>query len=546
MKLALAIFADFVESFLGESRLEVELGGRMLIAHTLSRAAAVQGADSKVIVVRARDETAARRALAQAGLAEEFDLLAIDSGQRPRRELIRAARKWNLDSWRGGLLGTSWFDEFVEVTEVARVLDALECEGALCIDGHQPLLDQEIAGGMLRYARDQSFEVDFVFSQAPPGLAGVLLRRETTRDLLRMQSPVGVLLSYRPEAPRMDLITKPMCYRVDPTVAATPVRFCADTAASFDMVERALADFDERPNAARLCAWARDGGYARAATLPVEIELELTTDDPLPRTTLRPRGARVAARRVAPGDSVARVLAELGARDDRLLWFGGFGDPLAHPEFGGIVSAARSAGVFGVGVATPLVDVSDDHVAALFDAEVDVLQVLLDAGSAATYQAVHGADRYHAVCENIHRILERRQQFKRPRPIVVPSLTRCAATRAEIEGFFDHWIRTAGWAVIEGYQEYGGLLPDDALAGTTPPVRGGCRRIKSRLTLLANGTAVSCDQDAEGRQAMGSWGTESLASIWASKRRSELISSHEALNLGRLPVCGGCRQWHRP
>lgn len=546
MKLALAVFADFVDSFLGASRLEAELGGRSVIGHTLARAAAVPGVDARVLVVRARDEEAARRALAQAGLADEFDLLAIDSGERPRRPLIRAARKWNLDSWRGGLLGTTWFDEFVKVHEVARVLDTLECAGVLCIDGHQPLLDPEIAGGMLRYQREASGETDFVFTQAPPGLAGVLLGRETVRDLLHMQSPMGVLLSYRPEAPRMDLITKPMCYRIDSAVAATAVRFRADTDTSFQMVERALAELGDECGAQRVCGWARDGGYARAAALPVEVELELTTDDPLPETKLRPRGSRITARRVADATAVARVCAELGERDDRLLWLGGHGDPLMHPDFAQIVAGARSAGVFALGVATPLVEMSDAHVAALFDAQVDVVQVLLDAGTSTTYAAVHGADHYQTVLANVQRLLDERRARQQPQPIVVPSITRCTATLPEVEAFFDHWIRTAGWAVIDGAQEYGGVLPVDKLPGSTPPVRGACRRINSRLTLLADGRAVSCDQDANGRQVFGSWTEVTLASLWGSQGPSELFAAHAQLKFDALPICQPCRQWHRP
>ena len=545
MKIALAIFADFEQAFLGASQLETAIAGRAIIDHTLLRAARTTQADSFALVTQPRDETQARRALERAGLADRFARLPIDNGQRPRRTLIRTARKWALDSWRGGLLGTSWFDEFVEIAEVARVVDTLACDALLCLDGHQPAFDPALADAMIQYQREHANETDFVFCQAPPGLAGLLLGRETLRDLLKLQAPFGVLLSYHPDSPRMDLITKPMCYRVDPDIARCAARLRGDTRCSRELLERAFDQLGADCPAGDLCRWLAGGGYDRASRLPVEVEIELTTDDPLPETRLRPRGARCPVRRLPDVEPVQRVAAELAEVDDRLLWFGGFGDPLADARLPEALDAARAAGVLGIGLATPLVSLSDKQVEAIFSARLDVLSVLLDADTPQTYRNVHGADHFAAVVANIERIAAERERRHSPQPIVVPTMTRCQATRDEIEAFYDRWTRATGSAVIDGYRRFGGLLEGDSLPGTVPPVREACMRINSRLMLLADGRAVLCSEDATGQQIIGEWFRQSLADIWTGSQRQTACEQHARLVFEGLPLCAGCDQWHR-
>jgi hypothetical protein len=198
-----------------------------------------------------------------------LEVLALDDGVRARRGLIRSARKWGLASWRGTPLGTTWFDEYLEPLAAARVLDHFGAEGVLCMDGCQPLLDPSVAARMLAHARENAGEANFVFTQSPPGIAGVLLRRQTARELLENQWPIGLLLTYRPEAPRGDLITRPMCCPVPALVAQTAARLTGDTRRSRELVEAAMGALGARAGAEEVCAWI--AGRPRVACSPLEL-----------------------------------------------------------------------------------------------------------------------------------------------------------------------------------------------------------------------------------------------------------------------------------
>ncbi len=545
MKIVAAVFADFHTAPLGGRSVLLEpLAGRPLLSHTLRRVACIEGLDGRCLVVRPRDEAAARETLAAVGLADRIELLPIDSGARPRRELLTAARVWNPAGWRGTPLGTTWFDEYVEPVEVGRVLEATGAHAALCLDGHQPLLDVPIASQMVQRMRDAGGATKMIFSQAPPGLAGIVLSRAQVRDLLSLGCHVGILLSYRPEVVRLDPIGTDACLVLPVQIAGTALRLTGETRRSRELLEALVAALGADCDAHRICAWVREHADALAEPLPLEIELELTTQASLPQTRLRPRGERVPRRELEDLVAVQRMATELGQYDDRRVVLCGHGDPLRLAGFEQVCRILRAAGIRAIGVVTPLVDLSDTALETLLTVPVDLVEVQIDAHRAETYRQVHGSDAFQRVVANVERLCALRRQRVCPRPIVACSLTRCAATLDDLDPFYDHWICRTGAAVLRGYHDFGGLLDPDPLIPTVPPVRGPCRRLSHRLTLLADGSAVPCDQDVAGQLVLGNWRQQRLAEIWAGQRLQRLRAAHRSATLDTVPLCGRCQAWH--
>ncbi|MFH1746531.1 MAG: radical SAM/SPASM domain-containing protein [Planctomycetota bacterium] len=547
MNTVAAVFADFEETFLGgESKLNSTVAGRPVIDRTLERLMRIPELDRRCLFVRPRDRDIAAETLQRGGLSDDIDLLPLDDGQRPRRELLRAARKWNLKAWRGSPLGTTWFDEYVEPRCVAQVMDHYQCQGVLCLNGYQPVLDPGIAAIMLRRQDEYSGEAPQVFSQAPPGLAGVLLRREIVRDLLEQNIPLGLLLSYRPEIARGDPINQPICAQIDPDVVHTPGRLTGDTRRSRELLSAALSELGEECDAGQLCAWWRRIAHGGPEPLPRELEVELTTEYPLPDSRLRPPAGRIPPRRLENLAALEARARELAAYDDRMIFLGGHGDPLAHPHFAESCQRIRAAGVCGLAVGTPLVNLSEENLEALVEHKIDLLMVYLDADSAETYQQIHRVDHFEQVLGNIERIERLRRERVSPQPIVVPRITRCSTTLPEMEQFYDRWIQTTGGAMIAGYNDYGGILPPDELLHCGPTIREPCRRLDSRLTLLANGSVVLCGQDYAGSAPVGEWLAETLSESWHSEGLAAARRCHAGLDFSNWSLCQNCREWFRP
>jgi spiro-SPASM protein len=546
VKVVAAIFADFAHTFLGAPSAFLErLGERTVLEHTLRRALRIEGLARVSLVVRPRDADSAAAALRSFDLERRIDLIPDDDGLRPRRSLIRSARVWNLDAWRGSPLGTTCFDEFVEPRSASRVLERYGCDALLCLDGHQPLLDPHLAQRMLAHGADQTVEARFVFTQAPPGLAGILLSREALADLLELDLPVGLLVSYRPDAPRADPIARAECARVDTAISHLAARLTADTLRSRARVASAFAALGEDCDAEAVCRWvAQTESYLQPGDLPREIEIELTSQHPLPHSRLRP--GNVPARDLESLDALHDAVRQLARYDDALVVLAGHGDPLLHRNFAEACHRVRQAGAAGLAVATSLVTLTQEALDALHEAPVDLLEVKLDANRAATYGALHGRDCFAVVLENIARVQQSRVDRQCPQPIIAASLSRHNANQEEIEAFFDRWTRTTGWAVLRGYNDYAGRLPPDGLLSLCPPVREPCRRLARRMTLLADGQVPLCSQDFRPESSLGDWRRTALADLWSGFGLQAARDAHSQLRLAALPLCDTCRDWFRP
>ena len=143
-------------------------------------------------------------------------------------------------------------------------------------------------------------------------------------------------------------------------------------------------------------------------------------------------------------------------------------------------------------------------------------------------------------------VQQARRARQNPHPVVACSLTRCAATLAELEAFFEQWLKATGWAIIHGYNDYAGLLPADSVLTMRPPLRGPCRRLGTRMMLLADGRAVLCSQDVKGEASLGSWISERLADLWRGDAVRTAREAHSRLMLDNHPLCSRCGEWFRP
>jgi hypothetical protein len=280
--------------------------------------------------------------------------------------------------------------------------------------------------------------------------------------------------------------------------------------------------------------------------LPEEVEIELTTDDPLPETALRPRGQAVGRRGPMAEAVFDRLIGELAGRDDMRVVLGGFGDPLLHPGWARCVARCREANVFGMAVRTPAVHLDAEAIRVLLEARADVINVLLDAATPETYRRVHHADHYEHVMANIQCLFEAREHARQPQPLIVCEMTKTRETMPEMEVFYDYWLEKTGCACLVGPSAYAGQWPDLAVMSMAPPKRFPCLRLFRRALVLADGRMTVCDQDFRGEHAIGSVAESSVAQLWQGEAMAAVRQSHRQATYEGMPLCAACDEWHRP
>jgi spiro-SPASM protein len=387
-----------------------------------------------------------------------------------------------------------------------------------------------------------------VFSQAAPGLSGALLKTKLIDRLASADSHPGKLLHYLPDAPARDPIAAESCAPVPMPVARTMHSFKLDSDRQIARVSAATVSLNGQLIATEaeqlvghMNLLVQSGGIVD--DWPRDVVVELTTRRAT-RALFRPGTHLQTDRRDMTVAEAARMFDELGLCDDVRLTLCGVGDPLLAPDALSIIAAAKDAGIAAVHVDTDLIELTDSHADGLVRSGVDVVSVHLPAIQPVTYSGIMGVGAYEAVVANLKLLLAARKRHGRTTPIVVPTFTKCPLNLAEMEPWYDQWLRVLGAAVISGPGDFAGQIPDHAVADMSPPRRQPCRRLGSRMTVLSDGRVVICEQDVLGRQSVGSIGEESIRAVWSRLRA--IRSDHEQGLWDRHALCRTCREWHRP
>lgn len=553
MKVIAAIEADFERGPLGtRSRLRDDLLGETVLRRTLRRVLACSRLASVHLVVDLRQEALACAAVE--GLAVRVE--THSAGPSPWQTHVASGRKWSLDSWRGGLGGTTVFDESIHPWVLEALARREQAEAVATIPAAAAVFDPSLLAAMIAHYEQVCAEVRMTFTQSPPGLSAAIYAPAMLADLAKTVQPPGRTLAYRPTEPSRDAIMQACYFTPPPAIARATGRLIADTDEAIARVRTLLVDADS-PDGADASAAERVAAAERLGTslrqfsfaprgLPGEVEIELTTDDSLPSTTLRPRGQVVGRRGPLDPRVFGRLIDELAQRDDVRVVLGGYGDPLLHPEFGSLLRKCREAGIFGLAVRTPAITLDEAMVETLIEHRVDVLNVLLDAATPGTYSQVHGADYFEQVTANVDRVLAAHACTKQPLPLVVCEMVKTRATIGEMEAFYDRWVSKSAGAVIVGPSAHAGQWQDLGVMKMSPPARFACGRIFNRAMVLADGRVTVCDQDFRGEHALGSITDGTLHDLWIGAamqavREAELAGLHDG-----MPMCPACEEWHRP
>jgi len=548
--------------FLGQpAELGAKLDGISVLEHTVRRAASIPQVEKIVLIHPPGQEPLSliNPSAINKPLLTHMDPGCLVDAQTPR---LVSARKWSQPNWRGGLGGATCYDELLPP---GPLVDALESHGgaaAYLVRADWCLFDPGYAQQQLDLLFQDVQAMKLIFTQAPPGLSGIAVSLDVLRKLRDSSASFGGILAYNPQQPHIDPVGRDVNSPIPPQVRDCTHRFIHDTPRCVAMLKMisnrlggALLNADAITITDTYRAVQADDPAMHYRWLPRSVTLELT---PRRQATgpITPQHHVAIDRPDIDIDLALRLVEQIGepqAGGDITLLLGGLGDALLHPHWDKIVSKARDAGVFSVGIETDLLCDQDD-LNKLLDLPIDLITIRFNADTAETYRKTMGADGFKQVLDNIEWLFNERlrrgemetgQQRARARlPWLIPSMVKTAQTLPEMESFFDKWTHYMGHALIIPSCEGCGLMPAMSPVPMQPPDRRPCRQVGQRMSILSDGMAALCDQDWLGRAPIGDTRAQTLLDIWRGSQRVAI--AHAEHRWEELTLCGGCVEWHRP
>lgn len=546
-KTVAVIIADLDRSVLGtQSRLAEALLGQPVLQHTIARLKQVPILDSIIVfsplgqankladIISSTAPTVTTNAA-----TKHVELVELKQAIPP--SLAIQKRKWSLCSWRGGLGDAVCFDELLFTAEMVDLLKQSSVDTVVMAQAGAVLIDPNLLTGLIEHHHKHYHEMRFTFTLASPGLAAVAYRVDLASELANTHTQIGDILRYQPNRPRADYLNDACVFKVDTKWHRYPFRFLTDTHRSFQAIQRAMNRVGKDDTLAIVHAIEQED--SNAYELPRELEIEINTE-PTCRLVDYPHNKLRCSRGPMQLSEFKKIMADCVGYDDICITISGFGEPLAHRELPAMVDIAKKAGILGINIETDGRLLDGGLAEKLLDSPVDVISVWLDADSSNVYQQIKGHDDFDRVVQNCQAFAEKRQS--RPQgALLVPHMVKTRQTIAEMEAFYDRWIRCCGQAVIVGYNDFAGQIPDHAVMDMQPPQRRPCKRLCQRMTILADSNVTICSQDFSARHIVGNATKESITDIYRSQKLRYLRQAHQKQQYDTNDLCKNCKEWHR-
>ncbi|MHC4712555.1 MAG: radical SAM/SPASM domain-containing protein [Planctomycetota bacterium] len=546
MTAAVCLPVDLRENSVGlPSLLEEEIDGAPVLYHTVSRL--TLSSDYKVVILLAEGETArddAERVRTLIG-GLECEIMTTGAGDVVNRPFLRRGRLWSLNSWRGGMGWTTYWDEAGSPAALAEAAEKLDADAVGLLTGDSPYADPSLASQLLAWHRERLRKAQVTVTGVPPGLAPAFFSREVIKAYAKQELTLAASVAYNPTRAQRDIASTEAHFEADMGLRTAPWRFTAHSLRQLEMM-RALCDLGASVRkASGLDAVVALGGHPElwSGPVPAKIEIEPTTRFDAAPFYLRD----YACSRVSsdmPPDVFANIVSSLAPHRDVCLSLEGLGEPLLHEHLVAMVTAAREAGILGVHIATGgrFLDLSAFR--ALRDAGLDILSVNVGAAGEDAYQRLFGCEAFAKVAAAVEEVFAERRKSDITWPLIVAEITKLRALDAEVEPFYNHWLGRCDWPVIRPFNDFAGQVEDAATVHMRTSARIPCRRIFNEMFIDAEGTAWPCRQDIHRTRPLGNAAEEGIPALWHCGFMEELREAHSRGDWGFWPLCLACKDWY--
>lgn len=465
----------------------------------------------------------------------------------PKHRIIKK-RKWALSSWRGGIGDATCFDEQPVTAEIYNMMLKLDAYSAVPIAAEAICLDPVLLDKLIDHHFEYEEEMRFTFSHTAPGLTSCIYRMDLLSELIEANVTICDLLNYNPDAARADFINSNCICPTNQEINFSQFRYLADTQRSIELLEQIvtkpeqIAEKTTTTNSAENTVTNLKTIEHQKFHFPQEIEIEITTDQTL-RIQGYPHAEMANQRKQMDLNLFTKIMKDCTAYDDICLTFGGFGEPLAHPQLLEMVKIAKDNGIFGINIITDGLLLKNSLADDLIHSDVDVISVYIDTHSPELYKELKGQDSYDQLLDQIYPFLEASHNHNGP--LLIPVMVKSHDTYGDMDDFFAHWVRKCGHALIEGFNDFSGQIKDKAIMNMSPPNRESCRKLSRVMSILSDGNVTTCMQDFSGKSIVGNAANQSLKEIWQGGPLDELRQSHKQCNFNTNELCVNCKEWHR-
>ena len=446
------------------------------------------------------------------------------------------SRKWNYNTFRGGLRETSHLDELLPMELIKDISQQIPTNSILYLSPEQPVFDLDYTHQILEAnLKKMENKPPFLYRQTVQGLSPVLITKEGFDKLKELNWSPRLVLTTHPGGDGLFILRQKIenepydlargTFLLRNQCDAEHLKFVLDTLEK-DQLKWSAKNMIET-SSKYMC------------TLPREVDLELS-GTPYPDRCQLPQDIPSNEMKI---ELFSKLYDEICSNEIGLVSIGDLSDTLAHSEKEKIFSILNSKKPYGLHlILNTETLLLEENLRVWLTIPCDVITLRLTPLSESLFFGIEQSELL---------INELIQHYQKHTDQVIPNIN--LELHKNEDNFEDiHTVVNLArkyncsynWIA---YNDYCQQLDTSDVIQSTPIERYPCEKLLNQVYILSNGKISSCKQDYSGKVIWGDTNEKSISEIWNSSkwsdaRRNQLEGNHT----GTTDLCKNCSQWNHP
>lgn len=226
-----------------------------------------------------------------------------------------------------------------------------------------------------------------------------------------------------------------------------------------------------------------------------------------------------------------------------------YGETFLHPNATDlIITAKRRLPNSQITVATNGRFLESSIARRLLEAQIDAIQVSLNAGTTDSYRWFCQSDDYPLVVSNLETLATLKREIGTKTKLIT-HIIEVSQLQHEFIDFILRWREKVDNVYIRGYGNWGGMVDHNGLQGLhpIPSRRYPCVSLFYSMSVLSNASVhkcfLHCVPGADHHGQVGDLTHQTIGEIWQGSKLTEFRQMHYQGQYDVAPFCGPCISW---
>ena len=286
----------------------------------------------------------------------------------------------------------------------------------------------------------------------------------------------------------------------------------------------------------------RVSNFSTRSDFPSRVLLEMTSRCNLVCTMCPSRKLTRDKMDISP-ELFKKCVDELDDKGLDGIWIYNIGESILHPDFEILLHYTATKKNLGpVWLSSNGQDLNKTFRTQIIDSKIQFMNLSVNATTKTTHSKVSPGASWENIQENFKSFLKEKKNTGNRFPISRVQIIDQECATHEVDAFLSEYLELADLLsvnTLEGFSQ--NVETNNEYSRARQRGEKRCRRVSRQdLFIFSNGETTFCDTDFNGVFSLGNVQHDTIAKIWNSQTRNNILKMNQEGRLGEIDLCSDC------